>query len=60
MDDEDKIELILEWAQYHPNFDTDYVEDLQQQLAEGQELTERQSEALDNIIERFRIDGDGL
>ena len=56
MDDEEKCELILEWAMDHSNFDTAFVEDMLDKLQEGDELTEGQSNALHNIIERFGIE----
>jgi len=51
-----KIEMILEWAEEHPEFDTSFVESLKSWYDRGVELSERQEEALDNIIEKFDIE----
>lgn len=55
MSDEEKIEMVLEWAEDHPNFDTTFIESLQEALQQYDELTPAQSKGLDNIIYRFRI-----
>jgi hypothetical protein len=55
MGDQEKIELILDWANEHPKFDPTFVEELSHKISEYGELTESQSEALDNIIERWHI-----
>lgn len=55
MSDEEKIEMVLEWAEDHPNFDTTFIESLQEALQQYDELTPAQSRGLDNIIYRFRI-----
>lgn len=54
---EDKIEGILSWARDHTDvdFDTSFVEDMDDRLEEYGELTEGQDEALSNIIRSFRI-----
>jgi hypothetical protein len=55
--DQDKIELILAWAEGKDHFfDTAFVQELQGKLERYGKLTERQQEALDNIIEKFEID----
>lgn len=57
MNDEEKIELILHWAaDYNTDFDTNFVEDLQRKVNNGYELSDGQSNALDNIIKKFRIE----
>lgn len=56
MDDEEKIELILNWAEDHPEFDSTFVEDVSETYEEKGVLTDRQSEALDNIIAEFHIE----
>ena len=55
MDDEQKIDMVLEWAESRPNFDTEFIHSLKEALDEYDELTYSQSEALDNIIKKFRI-----
>lgn len=32
MDDQNKITAIMEWAGDHPNFDTSFIENLQEQI----------------------------
>lgn len=53
---EEKLEMVLNWAEDHPKFDTGFVESLQDALETYGRLTEAQGNALDNIIDRFRID----
>lgn len=49
------IDQILEWAEEHPEFDTDFVTSLQSQLRSRGELSDKQSQALHNIIEKYDI-----
>lgn len=56
MDDREKIDLILDWAAKNPEFETMFVEKMAEKLEKFGVLTERQSEALDNIIERWGIE----
>jgi hypothetical protein len=51
---DDRIDLILDWAENHPKFDTTFVESLRDSNRDAP--TEAQSNALDNIIERFGIE----
>lgn len=53
---DDRIDLILSWADEHPDFDTAFVDSMAEKLETYGELTEAQSDALDNIIERWRIE----
>lgn len=55
---EDKIDAIKNWADDDNNhwFDTSFVDSLADYLEEHGELTERQEDALDSIIEKNRID----
>lgn len=54
---EAKLELILTWADESGiDFDTTFVVDLQNKFHKYGNLTERQEKALDNIIERWRIE----
>jgi hypothetical protein len=55
METEEKIDKILEYADVHPSFDTGFIESLQEFLGEKGYLTAGQEDALDNIIDRFRI-----
>ena len=56
MNEEDKIQLILDWAEDHSRFDPTFVESLAERLETEGSLTERQIESLDQIIEKFRIE----
>lgn len=51
----DKIDRILEWAEAHSQFDTEFVERLDDQLDRTGELSVDQIRALDNIIEKWHI-----
>lgn len=53
----EKLELILDWADDNPDFDTAFVEELYDCHEHRGHLTDRQEEALDNIIEKFKIQG---
>lgn len=53
---EEKIDMILEWADEHPEFDAEFVEDLQDKFETYGRLTENQEAALDNIIEKWGIE----
>lgn len=55
MDDEEKVEMILAWAEDHSEFDPKFVEEMQEKLDEYGHLTDRQSESLNKIIERFNV-----
>jgi hypothetical protein len=56
MSDEEKIEMILAWSEDHPEFDRNFVEDMEEKLDQFGSLTERQSESLDHIIARWKIE----
>ena len=56
MGDEEKIQMILDWADTQKSFDTTFVEELSDKLGEWGELTDGQSAALDNIIEKWHIE----
>lgn len=53
-----KIAAILEWAEDNEEFDTDFIESVQQKAAKFGGLTKGQQDAIDSIIEKFRIDVD--
>jgi len=55
MTDQDMIYIIQHWAKERPDFDTDFVDKMENKIAEFGYLTDGQSGALLNIIERFRI-----
>lgn len=53
---ETKIENILEWASdTDADFDTEFVESVYDRIQKVGYVTESQMNALDNIIERWRI-----
>jgi DNA polymerase III epsilon subunit-like protein len=52
----DLIERIMDWAESNPDFDTDFVEKLADDLETKGRLTQRQIDSLHNIIERWRVD----
>lgn len=52
---EDLIIRILAWAESNESFDRSFVEAMQKRLQAGGSLTERQIEALQNIISKWRI-----
>lgn len=58
MDIGEKIDMVLEWADSEDaprDFDTSFVESLQEQFEDRGWLSDRQEEALDNIINKFGI-----
>lgn len=56
MSDQEKIDMVLEWAESHSNFDTTFIENINEFLSRVGRLTDSQTDALDNIIERFHIE----
>ena len=55
-DTTDKINMILDWAEDHPTFDTEFVENIQSQFEDSGSISDAQDQALDNIIERWKIE----
>lgn len=53
-----KLEIILAWSTTRPSFKTSFANSCLNCMAEGRELTERQIDAIDNIILSFQIDVD--
>lgn len=51
----DKLSQILVWANEHDEFNPDFVVSLSDQVGAGKRLSDRQKEAIDNIIVKFRI-----
>jgi hypothetical protein len=56
MDAQSMIQAILEYACEHPEFDTTFVESLQERIDGGRELTYGQYSALERIVDSFRIE----
>lgn len=54
--DEEKIKLIMDWAADNDSFDSSFVEDMLNRIEKGGSLTEKQSQALDNIIDKWQIE----
>jgi len=56
--DSEKINAVLSWADDDStsHFKTEFVESLSEAHDKYGQLTDRQSESLDNIIKRFKID----
>lgn len=54
----DKTVMIIDWFNERPDilFDLDFIENMQDKLIHGQGLTQNMKNALDNIIERWRIE----
>lgn len=49
------VDAVLDWATRHPQFDTGFVESLQDQMSLGRTLSARQLASLETIVERWRI-----
>lgn len=54
--DEELLNIVLEYADDNPDFDSSYADDLEEWLEEHDDLTERQRQGLVNIIENFNMD----
>ncbi len=49
------IDIILDWAENNPSFDTGFVRSLERRLAAGVQLTMAQEASLSRIISKFKI-----
>jgi len=49
------VEAVIDWAARRPDFDSSFVESLQERLSMGRQLTDGQRAALRNIISRWNI-----
>lgn len=56
MDDQEMIDLILNWAALNEDFDVNFVMDLEMKLKRYGHLTKSQSEALENIIDKYELE----
>jgi len=54
-DDEELIEIAREYADTHAGFDGDFIYSLSEAMDKYDGLTDRQSEALRNVVKRFRM-----
>lgn len=52
----EKVDAVLEWAEDHPGFDTEFIESLQERLMLGKPLTTNQEAALEKLITRWNIE----
>ena len=55
IDQQTKIDAVMDWAEETPHFNVEFVEKLQQDLQVKGELSEKQEAALDNIIDKWRV-----
>lgn len=55
MDDESMISLVYDYASEHPDFCTAFIESLEEAIQTYGQLIDSQSEALGNIVDRFRM-----
>lgn len=54
--DQAKVDRILKWAKLNDHFDISFVKSMSQIVwGDGKRLTEAQTNAIDNIIEKWRI-----
>lgn len=51
----EKINKILEWSAKRPRFNTKFVEDVKDKVFEYGTITDKQREAVDRIIDSFKI-----
>lgn len=54
-DCEAMVEAVIDWAAGRPDFDTSFVESLQERLMLGRQLTDSQRAGLRNIVSKWRI-----
>jgi hypothetical protein len=54
--DDELINIVSEYADYNPQFDNSYAENLERWLEEHDDLTDNQRQGLINIIENFHMD----
>lgn len=55
VNEQELIDLIKEYAEYHSSFDTDFIDSVEESYFERGEMTPGQFEACENIIARFRM-----
>jgi hypothetical protein len=52
----EKIALVQDWALEHEFFDTTFVDSLAEQIKKGRDLTDKQVQALMNIIDQWNME----
>jgi len=55
MTDQELISEIIDWAVNKPEFDTDFVWDMQAKLDEFHDLTPQQRKSLENIYRKWGV-----
>lgn len=50
-----KCNLILEWAKSQPNFDCGFIQNVKSFMQDNKNLSHKQKNAIDNIINKFEI-----
>jgi hypothetical protein len=55
MDDYDMINLVIEFGQYCPKFNTNFAESVKDYYLQNGEITISQRDALETIIKKWRI-----
>lgn len=58
VDDSTLVEAVLDWALEQPNFDTSFLESLQDWLDDNDCLTEGQRQAVEKIVHKYDVDMD--
>lgn len=53
--DEELINVIIDYADEHDNFDPEYAHNMEAAIEEYGELTHAQREGLENIVTKFRM-----
>ena len=51
-----RINMVLKWADNNKWFDTTFIQSLKQSCERKGKLTDNQSQALENIIKKLKID----
>jgi len=51
----EKVQRVMEWAENYPDFDITFVMSLEQQIAKNFFLSQKQKNALDKIIHKFKV-----
>ncbi len=55
LSDHDKLDMVEEWAANVPTFDTTFIDSLRERMSRIGYLSSAQEEALDNIIDKWKI-----
>lgn len=53
---EEKFEKLFEFASEHPEFDTEFIDSVYKYFEENNDVSDRQFQALDRVIEKWGID----